>query len=102
VRFRRRGAFGDVVERQLDLFSGEHADLLARCAAALRDYDAAPAEEAEERYGDYADLADEAREALEELRDAYAATLDADTAERYAAAFDTAAGERFPAYRPTG
>jgi hypothetical protein len=99
VRLRRERPFADVARRQLDLFGAEHATLLGECDAALRAYDGAPAEDAEERYGAYVEATDAAREALEELRDSYAATLDPDAADAYAAVFAAAARKRFPALR---
>jgi hypothetical protein len=98
VRLGRRRPFADLVERQLDLFAADHAALLADCEAALSAYDAAPADEAEERYGDYGDHVDAVRDELESLRDAYARTLDEETAEAYEAAFAAAARRRFPSY----
>jgi hypothetical protein len=98
MRLRRRVPFVDVVERQLDLFGRDQAALLTDCVAALRAYEDAGADEAEERYGDYADLADEVRDELERIRDAYASTLDAETAERYQAAFALEARRRYPRY----
>ncbi len=96
--FRRR--FADVVRTQLDLFERDHAGLIADCDAAERAYDSAPREEAEERYGDYLDLVDTGMELLAELRDAYAATLDEDTAEKYEAAFNRAVARRFARFAP--
>lgn len=93
---RRRAPFSDLVARQLDLFATDNAGLLHDVDAALRAYDAAPADEAEERYGDYVDLVDTARDELEELRDAYAGTLDGETADAYREAFNDRARRRFP------
>lgn len=98
MRLRRRRPFAEVIERQLDLFAGEHAGLLADCDAALRAYDDATAEEAEERYGDYVDLTEAVGEELERLRDGYASTLDEETAERYESAFALEARRRYPRY----
>ena len=90
--FRRR--FAGLVARQLDLFGREEAALLAECERAERAYDGAPREEAEERYGDYMDLVETGTEVLAALRDAYAATLDEDTATEYEAAFNRAVAKR--------
>jgi hypothetical protein len=98
MRLRRRRPFADVIERQLDLFARDQAGLLAESAAALRAYEDAAADVAEERYGDYADLADGVRDELERIRDAYASTLDGETAERYEAAFALEARRRYPRY----
>jgi hypothetical protein len=100
VRLGRKRPFADLVARQLDLFAADHAGLLADCEAALRAYDAAPADEAEERYGDYVDLVDAVRDELESLRNGYARTLDAETVEPYEAAFAVEARRRFPSHAP--
>jgi hypothetical protein len=96
MRLGRRRPFTDLVDRQLELFAGEHGALLEACERALDDYRESDRDDAEERYGDYVDAVDEARAALEEMRDTYAATLDAATADGYRAAFDAAARRRFP------
>jgi len=92
-----RGRFVDLVERQLELFEADQAGLLRDCGAALDAYNAASRDDAEELYGDYVDLVDTARDALLEYRDAYAATLDAETADAYEEAFNTLARKRLPA-----
>jgi hypothetical protein len=93
-----RRRFADLVERQLDLFAADQAELLADTEVALRAYDDAGRDEAEERYGDYVDLADEGRDLLVELREAYAETLDEDTGAEYRDAFDQRARKRFPRF----
>jgi sugar-specific transcriptional regulator TrmB len=95
-----RKPFRDLVARQLDLFEREHADLIRACDEAERAYDRAPRDEAEERYAVYDDLVDDGTEILANLRDAYAATLDEDTAARYEDAFHRAVGKRFPRFAP--
>ena len=95
-----RRRFRDVITRQLDMFEREHAELIEECENALRAHRDAPREEAEELYGDYLDLVETGAEALVELRDAYAATLDEDTAEEYEAAFSRAVGKRLPRLAP--
>ena len=92
--FRRR--FADLVSRQLDLFSSEHADLLDDVEVYLRLYNEAPRDEAEERYGDYVDRVDLAAEALAEIRNTYARTLDEHAADEYERTFEKAAAKRFP------
>ena len=91
----RRARFGDVVERQLDLFEREHRGLIDDCVAAERSYNRAERDEAEERYGDYVDLVETGTELLADLRDNFASTLDEDTAEEYEAAFNQAVLKRF-------
>jgi hypothetical protein len=91
-----RGRFVDLVERQLELFESEHADLLEDCRAALDAYNAAAAEEAEALYGDYVDQVDAARDALLAYRYAYARTLDDEAAEEYEELFNQLARRRLP------
>jgi hypothetical protein len=93
--FRRR-RFADTIERQLDLFATESADLLADVEEAERAYDESDRDEAEEAYGDYQDRVEWAAEELAKLRDAYAMTLDGDAPDAYEAEFDRAAARRFP------
>ena len=95
---RRRGRFGDVIERQLALFAEEHAGLIADCEAALRAYDRAGREEAEERYGDFVDLVETATEVLAGLRDGFASTLDDGAAATYRAEFSQAVARRYPRF----
>ena len=97
MRLRRR-AFAGLVDTQLELFAGDHAQLLAECEEALGAYDDAAAEDAEERYGEYVELVDAVRDELELVRDRYAASLDGRTAEAYEAAFNDAARRRFPGW----
>ena len=87
--------FGELIDRQLDLFSEEHSELIAECDDALRRYDAADRDEAGERYERFGDLQEEVNEALEDLRDGYAATLDEQLAKRYVAEFDRTTARRF-------
>jgi hypothetical protein len=94
--FRRR--FGDVIRRQLELFEQDHRGLIDDCVAAERAYDRADRDEAEERYGDYVDLVETGTETLAELRDAFARTLDEETAEEYEAAFNRAVVKRLPRF----
>ncbi|HSK15202.1 MAG TPA: hypothetical protein VK915_03445 [Gaiellaceae bacterium] len=91
-----RARFADLVERQLELFESEHADLLRDCEQALAAYHSSPRDEAEERYGDYLDRVETAQDALVEYRDAFGGTLDADAAEEYEDAFNARAQKRLP------
>ena len=97
----RRGRFTELVRRQLDLFAEDEAELLAEAEAAERAYDAADREDAEEAYGDFQLALEAVAERLEEVRDAYTRTLDEETAEEYAAAFERAAARRHPRVRLT-
>jgi len=90
----RRSRFHDLVDRQLDLFESE-TDLLAEAAEADAAWSRAEADESEELYGDYQLVVDAISDALLEIRETYAATLDADTAEEYRAEFGKAARKRF-------
>jgi hypothetical protein len=91
-----RGRFVDLVERQLELFETEHADLLQDCRASLDAYNAASREEAEELYGDYVDQVDAARDALLAYRYTYARTLDDEAAAEYEEVFNRVARKRLP------
>ena len=94
----RRGRFGDVISRQLELFEREQAGLVRECEEAEAAYDRADRDEAEERYGDYMDLVETGTEALADLRWSYAATLDEAEAEGYEAEFNRAVGKRLPRF----
>jgi hypothetical protein len=94
----RRPRFADLVDRQLDLFTAEHAGLIADSNAALRAYDDAPREEAEERYGDFLDLVETAQDELVEVREAYAATLDVGAADEYRSLYNRAVRKRLPRF----
>ncbi len=92
----RRGRFGDLVRRQLDLFEDDEAELLREADTAARAYEDAEREHAEEAYGDYQLVLESVVERLEELRDTYATTLDGDARDAYEQAFGRAARKRFP------
>ena len=93
---RRRGRFDELVQRQLDLFAEDEAELLAELEAAERAYDEAAREDAEDAYSDIQLVVDAGAERLADLRDTYAATLDADAETDYADAFARLADKRFP------
>jgi hypothetical protein len=97
VRF-RRGRFQDLVERQLDLFAADDAELLDEALEAEAAYDAAEAGEAEEAYGDYQLVVDAIADRLLDIRESYAHTLDEDAAAEYSAEFTRAATKRFRRY----
>jgi hypothetical protein len=90
--------FVDLVERQLDLFTADHAGLMADVEAALTAYDRAPREEAEERYGDFLDLVETGTDELVELRENYASSLDPDAAEEYRSVFNDAVRRALPRF----
>jgi hypothetical protein len=93
-----RGRFADVIERQLELFLGEHAGLIHDTEAALRAYNDASREEAEERYGDFLDLVETGTDELTAMRDAYAGSLDEENAEEYRALFNRIVRRRLPRF----
>jgi hypothetical protein len=92
------GRFAELIARQLDLFEQQDAEFLRRVDEAERAYDHADREEAEEVYGRYQELVEHGTEALAEMRDAYAATLDPDDAEEYAADFNQIVIDRMPRF----
>jgi hypothetical protein len=96
VIFRRR--FGELIDRQLDLFEQDNADLFERLEDAEDEYRRAGRADAEERFGDLQELLAEGGETLVELRDTYAETLDDKAADEYAGAFDFAVLRRFPQF----
>jgi hypothetical protein len=93
MRLRRR-RFRDVVERQLDLFAEDEAELLDEAARADTAWTSADRDETEELYGDYQLVVDAIGERLYDVREAYASTLD-EHAREYRDAFNDAALNRF-------
>jgi hypothetical protein len=91
----RRGRFGELVDRQLDLFAHDEASLLAEAEEADAAWTRSGRDEAEELFGDYQLVVDAVAERLLDVREAYAATLDERTAAEYRAAFDRQARKRF-------
>jgi hypothetical protein len=94
----RRGRFGDVIGRQLDLFEQDHAALIRECEQAESAYDAAERDEAEERFGDYQDLVETATEILADARDHFRASLGEAAAEQYEGEFNRAVRKRLPRF----
>jgi hypothetical protein len=92
------GRFAQIIESQLDLFEQQDADFLARVDNAERDYDRADRDDAEEAFGRFQELVEHGTEALAEMRDAYAATLDSDSADDYIAEFNAAIHRRLPRF----
>jgi hypothetical protein len=93
----RRGRFSELVERQLALFASD-TDLLDEADAADAAWTNAVPDETEELYGDFQLVVDAIGERLYDIRETYASTLAADTADAYRAAFDGAARKRFGRY----
>lgn len=90
----RRSRFRDLVDRQLDLFEAD-TELLDDAAEADDAWSHASAEESEALYGEYQLSVDAIGDALYDIRETYATTLAADTADEYRADFDRAARKRF-------
>jgi hypothetical protein len=97
VRF-GRARFGELINRQLDLFVRDHAGVIEEVNAKLRLYDAAGRDEAEELCGDYLDAVETGTEILADVRDNFAQSLAESDAERYLAEFDRAVAKRLPEY----
>jgi isocitrate dehydrogenase kinase/phosphatase len=95
---RRRGRFGELIDRQLDLFETDHADVLAEARAKLDRYNAADRDEAEELYGDYVGAVETGTEILADIRDHFARTLDDDASEQFEREFNAAVGKRLPQF----
>jgi hypothetical protein len=95
VILRRRGRFRDLVERQIDLFEEDAAELLTEAEEADAAWTRAGRDDAEELYGDYQLVVDAVGERLYDLRETYAATLDDEAASDYRATFDRVARKRF-------
>jgi len=91
----RRGRFGELVRRQLDLFATDEAALLAEAEAADAGWSRGPKDESEERFGEYQLIVDAVADRLYDVREAYASTLDEVTAEEYRSAFNHVAARRF-------
>jgi hypothetical protein len=93
--FRRGGRFADLVERQLDLFAADEAELLREAQEADAAWTDADRDETEELYGDYQLVVDAIGHRLFDVRETYALTLTANAADEYRARFDAAAMKRF-------
>lgn len=97
MRLRRGGPFADLVERQLDLFAEDEAELLREAAEAEEAWTRAGRDTAEEAYGDYQLVVDAIADRLLDVREAYASTL-AENADDYRRAFAAGAARRFRRY----
>ncbi len=98
MRIRRQGRFHELVERQLDLFATDDADLLAEAVEAESAWNAAPVEEAEEAYGDYQLVVDAIADRLLDIRESYSQSLDEEAASEYSAEFTRQATRRYRRY----
>ena len=93
----RRSRFGELVDRQLQLFASE-TELLDEAEEADAAWTSADVDETEELYGDFQLVVDAIGERLYDIRETYAATLDESTADAYRSEFDAAARKRFGRY----
>ena len=94
----RKGRFGDVISRQLDLFEREQAELVRECKEAEATYDRAARDDAEESFGDYQHLVETGTELLADLRDNFASTLGESAADQYEREFNQAIVRRLPRF----
>ena len=97
MRF-RRGAFDDLVERQLALLASDEAALFAEADEAEAAWIRSGRDHAEEAYGDFQLVVDAIADRLLEVRDAYAATLGDDKVDAYLEAFAAGVKRRFGRY----
>ena len=98
MRFGRRSRFRELVERQLDLFAADDAELLHEAVESEEAWSRAGADSAEEAYGDYQLVVDAIGDRLLDIRESYARTLDEDAAADYSAEFTRAATRRYRRY----
>jgi len=98
VRFRRKRRFDELVDRQLDLFATDDAELLAEAAEAESAWNSSVAESAEEAYGDYQLVIDAISDRLLDIRESYAHSLDEDAADEYRDTFTRTASRRYRRY----
>ena len=94
----RRGRFGELIARQLELFEREYPEVIEEARERLDAYNRADRDEAEELYGDYVDAVETGTELLADIRDAYGRTLDEDAGEEYEAEFNRAVAKRLPPF----
>lgn len=94
----RRSRFGDLIERQLELFVREHQDVIDEARERLAAYDRADRDEAEELYGDYVDAVETGTELLADIRDHFKRTLDEGIDEDYERDFNRAVAKRLPEF----
>lgn len=95
---RRDDRFVHLVERQLELFVHDDADLLAEAEAAEEAWNAAGRDDTEEAYGDYLLVVDAIADRLLEIRETYAGTLPDETAVVYRTTFSRLAARTFRRY----
>lgn len=98
MRFRGKGRFHDLVERQLDLFASDDAELLTEAVEAESASSSAATENAEEAYGDYQLVVDAIADRLLDIRESYSQSLDDEARPTYAAEFTRQATRRYRRY----
>ena len=86
------------MERQLDLFATDDAELLAEATEAEAAWNSGSAENAEEAYGDYQLVVDAIADRLLDIRETYARSLDDEAASAYCSEFTRGARRRFRRY----
>jgi hypothetical protein len=91
----RRGRFHELVQRQLDVFEVDEAELLEDAAESDAAWTNADPDVTEELYGDYQLVVDAIGERLYDIRESYARSLDQPTAREYRIAFNRAVKTRF-------
>ena len=97
--FRRRpGRYEELIDAQLAMFAEQSAGLVKELEDELARYRRAGSQTAEERFCDVQDVAEEGRDALERMREAYAVTLEEETADDYRFHFDRRATQRYPQF----
>jgi hypothetical protein len=94
----RRSRFGELIARQLDLFVGEHSDVIEEARERLEAYNRADRDEAEELYGDYVDAVETGTELLADIRDHFKRTLEEEVGEEYEREFNRAVAKRLPEF----
>ena len=94
MRLGRRGAFDELVDRQLTLFAEDEAELLDEAVEAEQAWVRSGRDTAEEAYGDYQLVVDAVADRLLDLREAYAQPR-RNAADAYRKAFAAGAARRF-------
>jgi hypothetical protein len=92
----RRSRYARIVDAQLDLFVGEHQDVIEEARRRLELYNRSDRTGAEDLYGDYVDAVEAGTEILAGMRDHYGATLD--DPDEYVAAFNRGVSRRLPEF----
>ena len=92
----RRSPYSKVIDAQLELFLGEHREVIEEAQRRLDLYNRADRSEAEELYGDYVDAVETGTDILSDMRDHYSATLA--EPDDYVSAFNRAVAKRLPEF----